>query len=192
MKLQHCLAAIAAACLAATAGAAPITYTFNGVADVASEGNPTATTVDFSLVIQADTSGITDQGSGTYLINPATSNSFTFGATTSSLVNPGLYVGIDASNLTFGFDTGDWLFMGNGGGLASYLLDTDFGPYTVANPSYTGGVLLQLLGGTNLTIQGISQVSFSADLQDAQVPEPGSFALAGLALAGLALTRRRA
>jgi len=200
MKLSHCLSAIALACLPALGSAAPITYTFTGTAEVQSEGSTGSQLVDFSLVINAFTTGVYEFDSNVY-INDAVSNVFTYGSNAAtSLTNVGLYVGIEQLNapvgVTFGFaDDGDWLKMGISGapdsaGLDTYELDSNFGPYTVTSPAFTGGVPLYLASGGSLNFLNLTSATFTATLDNA-VPEPGSFALAGLALAGLALTRRR-
>ncbi len=189
MTTSRTLIALAAASLCAGAFAAPITYTFSGQASIlGNDGSPGVQS--YSLVVQADTAQIQDQGGGLLLVEPASHQFSLGGGPATTITNAGLYVAIDQTvGLAFGFDTGDWLIVGLGGGLATYGLDTDFGPYTVGAPVYDQTITLSLASGADWVITGLRDVTFTADLQT--VPEPGSYALAGLALAGLALTRRR-
>lgn len=193
MKLQHCLAAVAAACLTAVAGAAPITYTFTGSVCI---GESCDTVQDLVLAISGDTGNVNAGDPNRAVITDGLSYALTIGGTAHTFNDAGLYVfnRLPDGVVGFGFtNTLDWLLLDTVG-LESYTLQTDVAPL--------GGTLLDdfqsalgLGGGTltQLAYGSLSNVQFSAAvLPDNGVPEPGSFALAGLALAGLALSRRRA
>jgi hypothetical protein len=191
MKLQHCLAAIAAACLTTLAAAAPITYTFTATVTT-NEGGGTVR--DLVLAISGDTTNVDASDPNRAVIASGLSYALTIGGSAHTFNDAGLYVfnRLPDGVVGFGFtNTLDWLLLDTVG-LESYTLQADAGP--------VGGALLDDfqsglgLGGptlTQLTYDSLSNVQFSAVVQDNGVPEPGSFALAGLALAGLALTARR-
>lgn len=205
MKLSHCLSAIALACLPVLGSAAPITYTFSGTAAFG-EG-PTSSTRDFVLTI----SGNTDQAnfvdapdpaqdywivdSGQPYPNGGLAYSLTVGGnayTFDDSIVGGIYVYNFVSGVVgFGFaDQGDWLLLSNSA-LAGYAMQQDVGPVGGSLAVDAQSILsLQGADPLNLTYTKLTNVTFTAVLGN-DVPEPGSFALAGLALAGLALTRRR-
>lgn len=199
MKLTHCLSAIALACLPVLGSAAPITYTFSGTATFTEGGTQNLGIV---LTVTGDTDDVSLQGTSPndyWYIQDNLSYSLTVDGdayTFNSAATGYLYLFNFTNGVVgFGFENLlDWLLLDNAAELAGYNMQQDKGPVggslLAADPPQG---LLELQGATttrSLSYDTLRNVTFSAELGNA-VPEPGSFALAGLALAGLALTRRR-
>lgn len=200
MKLESLFAALSLAVGGGMAIAAPVTYTFTGMAAFAEGGTDVRS---FELTVTGDTSNVVTGGVAPddyYLIDSGLSYALTVGGTAYSF-DDALLGSINVYNFNagiagFGFaNIADWLLLSNAA-LAGYDLAADLAPVggtlLATSPSPQGS--LTLTSGSDTLVLGydrLSNVSFSVDVRDNGVPEPGSFALAGLALAGLALTRRR-
>lgn len=192
MKLQHCLAALAAAGLTTLAAAAPVTYTFTGNVCI---GEGCGSVQALVLSIAGDTGNVSTVDPNRAVNAAGLSYTLTIGGTAHTFNDAGLYVfnRLPDGVVGFGFTaTSDWLLLDTIG-LEAYTLQSDVAPL--------GGTLqddfqgpLGLGGGTltQLSYDALSNVQFSAVVRQNDVPEPTSLALAGLALAGLALARRRA
>ncbi len=179
---------------ASVANANPITFTFQGTGS-GTLGNQSFTGSAFSVTLTTDTSTVMQSG-GIYStpISPTTFNIAGIGS--GAFVTPVFVfnntsvsvVGLERAPNPGGADILD-LFSSS---LASYNLQTNFGPITNSTPySLNFGGILTSLG--TLNISSATNVSFTAvtGTPPATVPEPTTMLLLGTGLAGIAARVRK-
>ena len=191
MFLRLLTAAMLSVCAVSVAHADPVTYTFAGTF-TGSLGVFSFTDLPGTITLVGNTSGTTSQGAGFYTNTTGVSTITLQGIGTALFLSP-----------TFGaesqFDGAGFYDVATGFGVDLY--DPALGYYALTAPFSDTGFLetsfaasfgtteWTSLGDLSLTGDGGTSATFTAS---SVAPEPGSFALLGTGLAGVAgLVRRR-
>ena len=186
------------------ASATPITYDISGIAsgDYLTGGNGSFYNQAFDFTLRSDTTEVTPPNYPGPMVN-IDSETFALGAASfTTSLQPGS-VGLfnspggwfAAPELDF-WQSGNLInavFLLSSPVLPGYGLDTTLDPIPVAaqiNPDRRQGALFLDLGPSIVTFSEVSNVTFAADPPGAVTPEPVTFALLGLGLAGLGMWRK--
>jgi hypothetical protein len=184
------LAAFLLGLMATAAHAAQVTYTFTGVAS-GEMGGVAFSGEQMTVTFQADPANVASFMPGGFFVLPNTSAVTIGGGAAHAFVDdPYVFNVQDPNNGVIGFGTdqsGDLVDL-DVGGLPSYDLTTSLGPIGgIASAGILGQfVNVPLSGAVSLTLTSLTDATFAAVV----VPEPGSLALAGLAV-GLSLVTAR-
>jgi hypothetical protein len=181
------LACAAVLLLPLAASASPITYIYSGTGSGSLDGNPFSTA--FTITAQADTDNVGGWCCSTYQNTHSSASvalvglgTFSFLAPTHTWLAPGCCMGFGA-DLSLNYLTLFSPAIVNVG----YALDTAFGPVTSSASTQGQFVNIGTSGGA-LTLSQVSDVTFQAETS--AVPEPSTYALMALGLAGIVAIRR--
>ena len=171
--------------VAASAQGTPILYTFSSIGN-GSLGTSSFNSAPFTITSTADTSQIVNLGSGIFEVPDLTATVFVSGIGSGTFSISTINVD-NQNNSGVGFSDPNQnlaiLFVDNAAA-ATYNLSTAIGP--LSGPArFNAGAQFGTTAG-NFSLSSVSTVTFQATL----VPEPATFALAGLSGMSLLLFRR--
>lgn len=190
-QAAKCLLAAAALMGGLAAQASPITYTFAGMASgtfTPSGGSGTVfSNQAFQLTFVTDTSNIGVWFPGVlHMTTPATASISISTLGSGSVVTAmSVFANLVTNRIGVGTLSGDWFHLQPTASLAGYGLVTDIGPLSGATSFLTGSTVALDFGRVSLSSLG------SLSFQATAVPEPETWALMGVGLAGVVLLARR-
>jgi hypothetical protein len=177
--------------LPAATEAAPITYIYSGVGSGSLDG-VSFTDLEFVITGFADTDNISPWCCSEAQNTHSSTTVWLSGFGTFSFVNAAHTWMAEGCCMGLGADLGfNYLTLGAAGLVnVGYGLDTAFGPVTDPNATTQGQFEDIATTGGALTIESVEFATFEA--RTGAVPEPSTYALLALGLAGIAARRRLA